>query len=947
MSSPARDSTVQPTYLGPPAATIPSPHSIAAILSPSPAPPDEPNSGPDPAHDERASTPKRTHAEAFSSNSDQPYLVLASPTQHRASIASTGEPSPGAQGADEGGGAMRAGQEEKKPLKMVRSSIACARCRRSKVKCVNNGVQSTCKACASSNRDCTYPVAGATPAPKRSEAPVGIKQEGDMGESKKRARKVEDTGQRNSHRAAENVLESPILTRKVWDEVYELFKLHFSTEMPFLHPPTFRNRMRQAAYPRDPATSAADLEDSRVLLLGVLTLTARFHKGLVAHHSPNQEDPLAASEYYAGPLAAAFGPTIRNLTTPSLENIQALLMLGLYDWGQTRGLSAWLYVGLAIRLAYPMGLAYEDDPDHPPSAVAKTGARKSSNQTPSPREDATEKEVRRRTFWSCFIMDRMLAAGKNRPKMMSVDKLRVQLPCSDDQFLFVRNVQTGFLDSDWLDCGPSPVESVNDDGVLSRYVRLVDIFGRLSEWSYAGGRRTEKIPPWDERTQFFQLRQQLKQFHDALPSNLSYTEANLSAHIEKRNATTYASLHILYSLCLIMLHREFIPFIPIRCEKPVGPLDEPTFPEDRFPSPPGFWEESAEGIMKASRDIIDIVGTCQEDDALPESPLIGFSIYQAAFVCLYAANFPQMDLADHLANEQGLKAVDNDTGFPGMTKKMLNEMGPRLKMVGPYLKTIVRMRNYFCGVWKDYFGQYKRKPRFERGGLEQYKKYEKDLKEFGELKDSDQTLGSDGSDTVDQSRSRASTNEIPGSSVNGEPMQGIESAAVPRSNGTSSWAAVNAASPSVEAEERPKYNHGPYPYGMPSYQHSPNQSSNAPSLISPSNGDSASGGIPSPYAPSSNAIPHPQQHQQPNFSQPPHVATFPSVAQHTMAPPTYVSEEQYEKWISDQEAIRMNTGFDNFAQEDPCETWLLSDPRANPNYLQVTWNSAMAGTLWS
>lgn len=30
---------------------------------------------------------------------------------------------------------MRGGQEEKKPQKMVRSSIACARCRRSKVKC--------------------------------------------------------------------------------------------------------------------------------------------------------------------------------------------------------------------------------------------------------------------------------------------------------------------------------------------------------------------------------------------------------------------------------------------------------------------------------------------------------------------------------------------------------------------------------------------------------------------------------------------------------------------------------------------------------------------------------------------------------------------------------------------------------------------------------------------
>lgn len=39
----------------------------------------------------------------------------------------------------------------------MRSSIACSRCRRSKVKCVNNGVNTTCRACETSGRECTYP----------------------------------------------------------------------------------------------------------------------------------------------------------------------------------------------------------------------------------------------------------------------------------------------------------------------------------------------------------------------------------------------------------------------------------------------------------------------------------------------------------------------------------------------------------------------------------------------------------------------------------------------------------------------------------------------------------------------------------------------------------------------------------------------------------------------
>lgn len=104
-----------------PAAKIPSPHSLAAILSPS-APPEEA------AGATRSVSPKRTHAEAFAAG-DQPYLHPASPTQHRTSISSTALSTREAD--DRAGGAMKGGQEGKKP----RSSIACSRCRRSKVKC--------------------------------------------------------------------------------------------------------------------------------------------------------------------------------------------------------------------------------------------------------------------------------------------------------------------------------------------------------------------------------------------------------------------------------------------------------------------------------------------------------------------------------------------------------------------------------------------------------------------------------------------------------------------------------------------------------------------------------------------------------------------------------------------------------------------------------------------
>jgi hypothetical protein len=755
-----------------------------------------------------------------------------------------------------------------------------------------------------------------TSTPKRSET-VSIKQEGD-GETKKRIRKIEDNGRRTSTRA-EDALESPILTRKVWDELYEIFKLHFSTEMPFLHPPTFRNRMRQASFPRDSSTTTVDdAHNGKALLLGVLTLTARFHPELVAHHSQlgKPADPLDASEYYAAALKTAFGPTGGHLTIPSLDGIQALLMLGLYEWGQTRGLSAWVYVGIAMRLAQSMGLAYEDDPDDRTLKPFPPNSLRGQTQQLSPRDEAIQKEVRRRTLWSCFVMDRMLSAGKYRPTMISVDKLRVQLPCSDDQFLFVRDVKTGFLMSGWLDESPSTQsDAINDDGVLSRYIRLVEIFGRFSEWSYAGGRRTEKFPPWDKSTEFFKLRRELQDFHDALPSNLTFTDANLSAHIEKRNATTYASMHTLYSLCQIMLHREYIPFLPLRCEKPEGPLDEPTFPREKFQAPNGFWEESAECIFKAARDIVEIVRTCQDNNALPESPQIGFAVWQAAFVCVYVTHFPLMDASYtlHQAPERSHAITETwSNGYDALTVKILRDMVPRLKMAKGYVRTISKMHEYFRD-FKDKASRRFKVP--EGGGLREYKMLEKELKEFGSLEDSDR-IASDGSDGADASRSRASTNDIGQGSVNGEPMQGVEAAPTPRASGA--WAPINAASPSLEADDRSKYPPVTnYQYNG-SYHQSPGQNSNPPSLISPSNGDST---------PSLNS-PYTNSYQQPQLS-----ATYPSIAQHTqaaMGPPNtqigtqgYADEGTPEQWIRPYEQIRMgDSRLDNFAQDDCIGGWI-------------------------
>lgn len=759
---------------------------------------------------------------------------------------------------------------------------------------------------------------------------MGIKVEGE-GDSKKRVRKNEDSGRRNSQRTGEEPLEATILTKKVWDEVYDIFKLHFSTEMPFLHPPSFRNRMRSASHPRDNGTVTDNpaFQDAKILLLGVLTLTARFHPELVAYHapanSPRPNDPLAASDYYATALTSTiFGASGKDLSTPTTERIQALLMLGLYEWGQTRGLSAWVYVGIATRLAQAMGLPYEDDPSartfKSETAPPASSYRPEVNKHPA-RDTAIEKEVRRRTFWSCFVMDRMLSAGKARPTMVESDSLRVQLPCSDDQFLFTQTVQTGYLNQDFEKVTLTNVK-IQEGGVLNRYCRLVEIWGKLSKWSLHGGRRTETLPPWDESTQFFKLSRELEDFYAGLPENLTFSEDNLNAHLEKRNATTYASLHTLVSLCRIMLHREYIPFIPLRADKPSGPLDEPTFPKEKFDIPPGFWEQSADSLFSSARDIVDIMRTCQDNNALPESPLFVFALFHAAFTGVYSVHFPQMDPNDYMGESRSFLPI-----------KILKDMVPRLTMARAYHKRIEQMMKYYKVV-KNEYKRYKKDVSWKGGGLDEWKGFEKDLKEFGSLEDA---AGLD-SHSDDLRDSRASTSDVGSSNTNanGEPMQGIEGLG-PRPPST--WAPINASSNTMNMEMQQGPG-GPYiPNGA--YQPSPNQNSNPPSLISPGNGDSVSS-INSPYS---------NQGQGQNYSQHQMGLYHPPMAHqpHNMAPPgtqagwnrdPTTANVPFDEWMNNLESISMNThNMENFTQSfgDASQPWNAAQFEVPPqnNWVQV------------
>lgn len=728
----------------------------------------------------------------------------------------------------------------------MRSSIACIRCRRSKIKCDNDGkASSPCETCIKSGRECQYPVVN-TPTLRRAAepqtplsavsptaGPAAFRHDdgpADRGHERKRLKKLEDACGLDSpyHSAlyADEVLSAPYLTETMWMQVCNIYCIHFATELPFLHLPTLKETMGTSFITRQRRRSA----DTNLVLLGVLTLTSRFHSDLVkyvAQTIANQSctkgrpplvvkaDPWAASEYYSDVLTKALGPLNTSMTLASTERVQAFLMLGLYDWSQTKrktgGLGAWMYVGVAIRMAQALGLCFDGRPgdrQYHMAAVASSSAVNSETDTAErwacrsgegndtsrrdpakasapPTDIIVQGEIRRRTMYSCLILDRLLSCGKERLPAICSEDIQIQLPCTDFDFASGKEVHTRYLKSPKEDktAGNEQETREDSDSVLARFVQLVDIWGDISKYSFAGGRLAEKRPPWEE-TEFRRLRGLLANFYESLPSRFTLSRNNYYIYEGQQACSTYVSLHMLGSVCKIMLHREYIPFIPIRCKGPEGPLDEPKFAEGS--APPGFWEESAEQVFKPARDIVDLINICQGCGKLPMSALVVFSIWTAAFVGIYAWHFPLLDTKRHMLpdvdggqNAMSACGTSNKPGIhvqnygpTGTVYSTLKKMSTWLQMACTYVGYFQEMNKFYEGV-KDDYRKRTGKLSFQQdgggGGLDEWKVHGPKVTNNGTILSNEDALveGSDRSRTsstpagLDPSSDRSRTSSTP------------------------------------------------------------------------------------------------------------------------------------------------------------------------------------------
>ncbi|KAJ5774386.1 hypothetical protein N7457_009282 [Penicillium paradoxum] len=317
-------------------------------------------------------------------------------------------------------------------------------------------------------------------------------------------------------------------------EVY--FDCVYGQSYLLLHKPSFMRRLKAGTIPP-------------VLTLAVCAVSARFS----THPQLNSDPPFLRGENWANPAAAI---ALSRHDEPNITILTVFLLLGLHEFGTCHGGRSWSFGGQALRMAYALQLHQELDQDPLLSQKNSSGSQLSF----------TDQEIRRRTMWGCYLMDRYNSSGSQRPPIGNEKFLQIQLPIKETHFQMEIPGPTEDLDGDIINPMPEDEGQLSNAkenmGVSAYIIRAIVIWGRIVDYFNLGGKRKDKHPLWHPDSGYMVLKKQIEEFSISLPAHMVFNYENLQIHAAEKVANQFIFLHIVTHQNMLFLNQFAIPLSP-------------------------------------------------------------------------------------------------------------------------------------------------------------------------------------------------------------------------------------------------------------------------------------------------------------------------------------------------------------------------------------------------
>ncbi|KAI4150740.1 MAG: hypothetical protein LQ341_001042 [Variospora aurantia] len=315
------------------------------------------------------------------------------------------------------------------------------------------------------------------------------------------------------------------------------------------------------------------------------------------HPQISSEPAFLRGEEWAAPAREI---AMKRYDQPSITILTVFLILGLHEFGTCQGGRSWMFGGMAMRMAYALQLHRELDYD--------------------PKLSATDREIRRRIMWACFMMDRFNSSGTERPTCGSEDHYKIQLPTKEFNFQHevpgpTETLNAGNFNPASLEAG-SKVNPSDNMGVAAYVVRVIALWGRVIRYLNLGGKEEDRYELWHPESEFGALKRQAEEFKVSLPSELQYSADNLATQATENLGNQFLFLHISYYQVVLFLHRYSIPMTP-------GAMVANDIPR-------GFLSASAQTAVEAADRISELIRHASDNNVY--APFVGYCAFTSSTV---------------------------------------------------------------------------------------------------------------------------------------------------------------------------------------------------------------------------------------------------------------------------------------------------------------------------
>ncbi|KAH7160556.1 hypothetical protein B0J13DRAFT_128872 [Dactylonectria estremocensis] len=206
--------------------------------------------------------------------------------------------------------------------------------------------------------------------------------------------------------------------------------------------------------------------------------------------------------------------------------------------GKARHGSAWVKIGLSVRIAQDLKLMVEDDATFP----------------------WPEREERRRVFWSVYLLDRLVSCGRCRPPAVLDASCQLQLPCDEPTYRDGCWQSTMTLE-EFISRKPFPESVLHSP--LACVTLMAYALARAAGYMLQQFNIRNHNPPWDANSDFASIESDLLYVEIALlPSKSAATI--VSSHrlpdgsIDQPSAGPGIFSMALFHLCHCILYHPFL-----------------------------------------------------------------------------------------------------------------------------------------------------------------------------------------------------------------------------------------------------------------------------------------------------------------------------------------------------------------------------------------------------